>query len=152
MLRFLAMATIIAFCSPRIEADEKELPKYEFKLKAVDVKKADMPLAKLLKERYNAAIDCAHDEMERIEEGRSTIAAIGEAIDLMVGAGLELFTDPKERLAVLEESIRYTGFVEKITALRYEAGAVLRSDLMKARYLRLTAEIRLLREKEAKRL
>jgi hypothetical protein len=151
MRRALPILAIALLISPLFAADEKDPRKYEFKLKALDIKKTDAPLATLLKERYNAAIDCAHDEMERIETGRSTVAALGEAIDLVVGAGLELFTDPNERLALLEESIRCSQFVEKITALRYEAGAVLRSDLMKARYIRLTAEIRLLREKQAKR-
>jgi outer membrane protein TolC len=69
-------------------------------------------------------------------------------MDMLVGAGLELFSEPKERLAVLDESVRYSQHVEKITALRHEAGTVPRSDVSRAKYIRATAEIRLLREKE----
>ena len=146
-----AILAITIPCASPLTADEKDAPKYEFKLKAVDVKNTDTPLAKLLKERYNAAIDFALDEMARIQEGRFTVMALGEAMDLMVGAGLELFSDPKERLAVLDESLRYSQHAEKITTLRYEAGAVPKSDVVTAKYIRLTAEIRILREKETKR-
>jgi hypothetical protein len=129
----------------------KELPKYVFQLKAVEVKNTDTPLTKLLKERYNAAIEIANDEMVRIEAGQSTITALAEAIDLTVSAGLELLIEPKERLALLEESLHYAQQAEKIAAVRYDAGAVPRSELSKAKLIRANAEIRLLREKEAKR-
>lgn len=128
-------------------ADDKELEKYTFNLKAVDIKKDDSALTKLQKERYNAAIDCAADEMLRIEAGRSTILALSEAVDMMTIAGLDLFTDAKERLAVLEESVRFAKYAEKIAEIRFESGAVPKSDVQKAKFIRLTAEIRVAREK-----
>lgn len=148
---FAILAITLTWSSPLFSADDKDPPKYEFKLKAIDVKNTDTPLAKLLKERYNTAIDIALDEMACMEVGKVTITAMGESMDLLVGAGLELFAERNERLAVLEEAVRYTQQVERITSLRHEAGTVSRSDLLKAKYIRMTAEIRVLREKETRR-
>ena len=129
-------------------AQEKEPEKYEFKLRAVELKKDDGPLAVKLKERYNTSIEHMLSLIPRIESGTVTIAANGEAIDMIVGAGLELFTEPKERIAVLEESLRFSQELERFAKSQFDAGQTRLSEMLKSRYIRQTAEIRLLREKE----
>jgi hypothetical protein len=86
----------------------------------------------------------------RIEMGRDSIAGVGLAVDRLVQSGIELETALKDRMDLLEETVRFSKHIEEVVNRQYNAGFVTKSDLALARYARLNAEIRLLKEKEKK--
>jgi len=110
----------------------------------------DGALRKLLKERYNAAINEMIVRLQRVAGGPDTPDAVISAGRRIVESGMELYDKPADQLALLEKDVALTKLVEKLTKERVDAGikAFTQADLYKAKYARADAEIRLLRFKE----
>src|SRR4051794_34630252 len=144
----LHLAVAVLALPVALRADEKEPTAYELKLKPAVVGKDDAELLRLRKERYNAALEIVQLQLVRVESGRGNVGPVGPAIERVVVAGLELEPGPKERLALIEEAIRFAKHVEELAKLRFDAGQVPKDEVALARFIRLGAEIRLAREKE----
>lgn len=105
---------------------------------------------RLLKERYNAALD----EWESL----SGLAAIGQitAADVelqaclrrVVTAGMELHRGGKDRLQLLEECVRIAKVSQDSTEAAFGAGRISSQERHRARYYRLDVELALVREKK----
>lgn len=106
----------------------------------------DDELTRLLKARYNEALAELDIREKHMAMGRGEFTH--EAADRLVEAGLELFTDPGERMALLEQHLTFAKQVEEQARLRFEVGAGSQEALHTARYYRLDAEIRLLRTRQ----
>jgi hypothetical protein len=145
------LCTLALAVAPANAADEKGFSKFELKIKPTKVDQNDGELLKLQKERYNAAVEVVEVEMLRVEAGRQTAAGMGAAINRVVEAGLDFMTEPKERLALLDESIQAAKHIEQLMKLMYDNGVVNRSELAIARHSRLSMEIRRLREMNRKK-
>ena len=105
----------------------------------------DDELRKLLKRRYNLALDFAEtaEMRELVDEGRDSImlSRTSEASEALLEATLELFDDPKLHERALVEHI------ERLKTI--EEGISIREESREAEYIvslrRLKAEIRLLK-------
>lgn len=105
----------------------------------------DDELRKLLKRRYNLALDFVDttEMRERVEEGRDLISMsqVLEAHAVLLEAGLEVFDDPKVQERLLAEHLdRLTAFEDVVTIRQDNRGAQYSVAIRK-----LTAEIRLLK-------
>ena len=105
----------------------------------------DDELRKLLKRRYNLALDFvgAVEVRERIDEGRDPImlGRTSEANELLLEAAFELFDDPRLQERLLVEHIDRLKAIEDLISIRADA----RYAEFDASIRRVTAEIRLLK-------
>jgi hypothetical protein len=110
----------------------------------------DSPLCKLLKERFNEALAETKFRYEEVEAGRALLDKVFDCYQRLVRAGLEAADTPAERVALLKQNVDLAREIEKIVALQVEVGKATQPELHRARFLRLDAEIRLLRARKAK--
>jgi hypothetical protein len=129
----------------------REGQKFELKLTPAKVEKGDSELLKLQKERYNSAVEMVQLHLLRIETGRDSMAGIGQSLDRAVQSFLDLESTSKEKQDLFAETVRFAKHVEEIVKRQQSAGFLSQSDVALARYVRLTAEIRLLKEKEGEK-
>jgi hypothetical protein len=105
----------------------------------------DDELRKLLKARYNEAVGEVKGLYAMYTAGRGTLDSFVEAGQRLVHAGLELYDKPADKVALLTQFVELTKEAEKIAQARLDAAIVPITELRRARYQRLDAEIRLLR-------
>ncbi len=128
---------------------DKEVEQLLKSFNAVTISTSDSEMEQLLKKRYNVAIERSRRLAAGTLEGRVSIADLAGSIDLITAAGLELWTDPQERIAVLERKVRFTRVAEDFARTRFREGTGAAEDLDLAKYNHLTAEIQLLRARKA---
>jgi hypothetical protein len=109
----------------------------------------DDELRKLLKGRYNEAVAEMQGRYKEFLVGRGTFDAMFEVAQRIVTSGLELSDKPAERVTLLTQYVELAIEVEKITQARYDASRIPDTDVHRAHYERLNAEIQLLRAKRA---
>ncbi len=147
LMRIFAPSVLLfAPCCIVCVAEEKdEGPNFA----AAKPEKNDSELRRLQKERYNNAVELLRQELNHFNAGQAGRAnRVGQAIERIVIAGLELEPGPRERLAMLEEALRMSKYIEKIVSVAQQVGQGTTLDVCHARAHRLEAEIRLQREKE----
>lgn len=126
--------------------EEKESDLLNTKPLAADPK--DDELHKLMKERFNAAQQEMQSLYEQIKAGRQMTDTVLESAKRLKVAGQELFDNPKEKIAFQEKYVKTTRIVEKIVQSQFDVGTLTFAELQRVRYIRLDAEIELLRLKE----
>jgi hypothetical protein len=104
----------------------------------------DDELRRLLKERYNAALDEANAHWQQFLAGREPQEQLVGCFGRLRDAGLPVHEKVADRLAFQQAYVDLLREVEKISQAKYDAGRVPVAELYHARYLRLDAEIRLL--------
>ena len=141
----------LAFTPNQVLGAEPEppLPPEPAILKAKPLKPApgDDELRKLLIARYNAAVAEMELRYAEISAGRATFEVAAEAARHLVDSGIELTDKPAEQLAFREKYLELAKEVERIIKAQFEAGRIGEADLAKARYLRLDAEVQMLKAK-----
>jgi RNA polymerase sigma factor (sigma-70 family) len=136
---------------PEKIADEpKDFEPALVKMKPLADDPKDDPLHKLMKERFNAALTEVHVGYQRVEAGQGTVEVFFDAAARLKLAGLEMYDDPKEKIALLEKYVELAKEVERIMKARFEAGKAGEDDVQRVRYFRADAEIALLRLKNPK--
>jgi hypothetical protein len=151
MTRFLmlaALALLTATTAGRAARDEDKLPAV-LENKPLEPAKGDDEERKLLKERYNAALAELRARYQRFEAGNDTLDALFDAARRVLDSELELCGKAAERVAVREKYLELAREVEKIQQARVDAGRAGAQDLEQARYLRIDAQLQLLRAKKA---
>jgi hypothetical protein len=112
--------------------------------------KGDDELHKLLKERYNAALDEVQVRLKQFRDVRAgNLNDLGQAARRLLDARLELCANAAERVPVYEQHLEMARTVEKIQKARYDTGQASAADWHQARFQRLDVEIQLLRAKKA---
>jgi hypothetical protein len=104
-------------------------------------------LHQLLKARYDIAANLLDSEEKRLEDGRATLKSVYEAARRVRDSAMELTAEPAEQLAALTKYLAVTRRVEESMNRVVDQGVAPSSDRELARYLRLDAEIALLRVK-----
>lgn len=104
-------------------------------------------LRQLLKARYDIAASLLEIEEKRLNEGKSTLLNVYESARRVRDSATELTGAPAEQLAALTKYLAITRRVEDSMNRVVAKGAAPPSDRELARYLRLDAEIALLRAK-----
>jgi hypothetical protein len=121
-------------------------------LKAEPVKAdpKDDDLRKLLKERYNEAVAEVSVRYQRVFSGADTPDVVVDGAERIVKAGLELNDKPADQAALLANYVEFMKAMEKLVGDRVASG-VRRygpADVHQMKYLRVDAEIQLLRARE----
>jgi hypothetical protein len=142
---------LLAFAPNKVLGAEPEppLPPEPAILKAKPLKPApgDDELRKLLIARYNVAVAEMQARYAEIAAGRANFDIAVEAARHLVDSGIELTDKPAEQLAFREKFLELAKEVERIIEAQVEAGKTGLAELEKARYLRLDAQIQLLKAK-----
>ena len=107
--------------------------------------RAGADLAGLLKARYDSASRLSEIEEAKLEKGRSMQATVCEASRRVRDAGLEMSTSSEQRLDLLNTYLETTRRFERSVSNVVEKGFASASDKELAHYLRLDAEIALLK-------
>jgi uncharacterized protein (TIGR00725 family) len=115
--------------------------------KPLKIDPRDDPLRKLLKERFNYALAEIEARYHRCLAGTGTDEVLFEAAQRLLQAGLEVADTAEARLKLREQYLELAREVERIIALKVEAGKEQIAELERARYFRADAEIQVLREK-----
>jgi hypothetical protein len=106
----------------------------------------DDELRKLLKARYNAAVDEVATLYKMYLAGRGNIDGFIDAGQRLVKAGLELHDKPADKIALLTQFVELAREAEKIAEARMGFSGTA-AEFYRVRYQRLDAEIQLLRAK-----
>jgi hypothetical protein len=152
LLTPVLVGILLAFVPNQVLSAEPEppaLPPEPAILKAKPLKPApgDDELRKLLIARYNVAVAEMQARYAEISAGRANCDIAVEAARHLVDSGIELTDKPAEQLAFREKFLELAKEVERIIEAQVEAGKTGVGDLEKARYLRLDAEVQLLKVK-----
>jgi hypothetical protein len=102
-------------------------------------------LDQLLKARYETAKSLLDLEEKRLREGVTTIGRVCDAARWVRDSAVELPVSAQERLAALTNYVAVTRRLEASVDKATAQGAAPPSDRERARYIRLDAEIMLLR-------
>jgi hypothetical protein len=153
MLRTGVVLVLAGFCglallAPRAVAEDDKTPAV-LDAKPMEPTKGDDELHKLLKERYNAALEEVQVRYKQILAGTSNLDELARAGRRLLHARLELCEKAPERVPVYEQQLELARMVEKIQKARHDAGQVSVADWDHARYERLDLEIQLLHAKKA---
>jgi hypothetical protein len=108
---------------------------------------ADRELRRLIEARYDVARKLLAIEEDKLKQGAAPLASVCEATRRLRDAALELADNPEAQLAALTNHLAATRRLEESASRAVENGAAPVSDKELARYMRLDAEISLLRFK-----
>jgi hypothetical protein len=128
---------------PREEALRLALPK-------VEVADQDEDERRLLKERYNAALDEWESLYRLAQIGQITPAdpQLHDCMGRVVAAGMELHRRAADRIKLLEEVVRIAKAAEEATETAANVGRASSQERHRSRYYRIDAELLLLRERK----
>jgi len=115
--------------------------------KPVEEDPRDNALQKLLKARYNEAIAEVKCNYTMWLGGKASLDMIADVAHRLVESGLDLYEQPAERVTLLEQYVELMREIEKITQEKRDAWVASAAEFHRARYLRLDAEIQLLRSR-----
>jgi beta-lactamase regulating signal transducer with metallopeptidase domain/multidrug resistance efflux pump len=107
----------------------------------------DDVLEKLLKERYNAALEYVRRSYRRFEANEATPTNAYDAARRLVDAELALHPDPASEIRVRERYLKFAELVEARAKSLAAAGQMQQEEADAARETRLDAEIKLLQTK-----
>lgn len=115
--------------------------------KPLDPAAGDDELHKLQKASYNSAVRCLHHGLQNYSAGCLRLDELLEPLQHVRDSSLDLSNDPAQSIAMLELYSELAQWVESSVETMVEFGRRTDSDLEHARYVRLGAEIQLLRAK-----
>jgi hypothetical protein len=107
----------------------------------------DDELRKLVTARYNAAAAEMEIRLKEYLEGRVPLESMVDTARRVVESGLEVSDSAEEQQALREKFLELAVAIEKNQKTRVDAGRISPGALEEARYLRLDAEVQLLRAK-----
>jgi len=125
----------------------KEAAPAVLKAEPLKIEPGDDELAKLLRQRYNAAVAELQARNKALESGNGTVEDSFGVARKVLRSELALSDKPADRIAVREKHLELEQAAEKIATIRFHAGKITDADLAAARYLRLDAEVQLLKAK-----
>ena len=128
------------------EPAEAQLPAI-LKAKALKPGPGDDELRKLLIARYNVAIAEMEVRLRELRAGKCLFDALADVAQRLVDSGIELSDKPTEQLTFREQFLELATEIERIQKASFDSGRTGQADLERARYLRLDAEIQVLKAK-----
>lgn len=128
------------------EADVEKQAKLISQIKPVEIKPNDGDLSRLMKERFNTAIEVTQLLNILFEGGSVTFDQVMEAGKMVIVSGLDLFEDRKERIALLRDYLAVAKMYEAIAEKGFRASSTDKDTMLKATYHRLEVEILMLKE------
>src|SRR5262245_56184807 len=108
-------------------------PKVLAFLKPVEIGPKDGELEKKLKERQNAAVKLLEARVEEYKKGIRDMAPVFVAARLIAEAKLDLATDPKTKVAVLEQILEVAQALEQHLHQQVDKGFGSQAEYQRAR-------------------
>lgn len=152
-LRMSVIGCLAAFFSafaPEAHGQRPGIAALETPLPHAELDDRDDDETRMLKERYNAAVDEWKSLVQLVQIGTLT-SADAQLVDCMrrvVAAGLELRRSGDERLKLLEAYVKIATAVDDATKAGHANGRIGLAEVHRARFQRLDAELALLRERK----
>jgi hypothetical protein len=109
----------------------------------------DSPLRMLLKQRYNTTLEEVTQAARLWQGGKIEFDGVTTAQTRLGEFGLELAETPAQKIAHWERMLAASQTLETITRGKLENGSGPPREVLRAKGMRLDAEIGLLREREA---
>jgi hypothetical protein len=109
----------------------------------------DDAVRKLLKARYNAALRGLQARYEEVEAGKATLFTMLDAYSFVRNSWIELSDKPAEQIRAREIYFELAKEAESAAEVRHDRNALSTADLETYRYIRLDAEIDLVRAKKS---
>lgn len=131
----------------RMEAEAEKLAKQILEIKPAEIKATDDELRKLLKERYNAAVEAMQPVRIMYENSLVSFDQVVEVGRLVMHSGLELFEDPKPRVQLLTNYVAIAKMYEGNVKQKFRGMSEDKVEMSLATYHRAEAEILLNKEK-----
>jgi hypothetical protein len=147
-LRLIATVTMVCWTYSPSSAQERSLDELRREVVPAKINDADSPLQKLLKERYNTAIEEVKSVDALRSRGLVSLETMAEALQRVAQCGVELAATPAERIKHRELNLAAAQAVERIVREKFESATESLQAYLRAKGLRLDAEIALLRERE----
>jgi hypothetical protein len=114
-------------------------------LKPLPVDSNEPELNQLLKKRHNAALEELIARHLEFLADRGIFEFLFDAAIHLRKSRLELVRDKADRLTIMQDHIAWTKVIEEIMKVRWEAGQVATKMYREASYLRMQAEIDMMR-------
>lgn len=127
----------------------QEQAKAILEMKPIAVSAKDDELRRLLKERFNAAIEEMRSVHVIYEAELATFDLLLQSCERVRESGLELFDDPKDQIELLTNYVTLAKLYEAVVDLNFRGDNEDAQKMSQAKYHRCDAEIRLLRAKKA---
>jgi hypothetical protein len=126
-------------------------PKLLAFVKLVELSPDDTELQKKLKERHNSAARLLDERIKEYRKGLRDVAQVFEAATFAAEAKLDLAATPEARVSVLEQSLEVARVAEGYLQSLREKGFGSAGDLERARFARLSVEVKLLKARQKDR-
>jgi hypothetical protein len=124
--------------------EEVKLPKLLAGKPLADLPK-DNELGRLLKARYNAALEESQARYQEYAAGKVSLDQLSETLRRLMDAGVEAREAAADQMALREQFVELAREVERASRERHGAGRISAAEMARARYLRLDAEVNLAR-------
>ncbi len=118
--------------------------------KDVELIKADSPERKLLRDRFDAARREMELRCQELQVGRGTLDTSLDCGRRVRDSGLEVAANREGRIKIMECYLTLVSDICKLNLERFQSGGIKEQDYQQSLYDQLDAQIRLMREKEAK--
>ncbi len=105
-------------------------------------------LRQLIRARYNAVLEEVRGRYQQVRDGSGNLGQLLEAYRRLLAAGVAAADSGKNRLLFLEEFVELTRDAERLAASLTRAGVQRATEAAQARYLRLDAQIQLIRARK----
>lgn len=114
----------------------------------IEVTEQDGELARLFKDRHNAAAALSQLRVREYQVGRGLIESVLLAHQQLCSSKLEIAATQAEHVATHERMVELARQLETAVSARVAVGLGSAGDSVQARYARLDAEVRLLQARE----
>jgi hypothetical protein len=144
-----AMAFPIGILAPPLAAQIPTIEEMRREIPPAVIAANDSPLRKLLKERFNVALEETMALETEYRAGRIILEDLVTGRSRLATSGLELAETSAERIKQLELAFTAAKRIEELVQIKYDDGGESLRATLRAKGMRLDADIALLREREA---
>jgi hypothetical protein len=113
----------------------------------LEIKDDEDPLARLKKERFNAALNEAKARFDLYKRGLTKLPDLIEVGERLFGAEVDLYDKPEDRVRVLQRQLDVYNEAEGNLEKQVKQGLAPQADLERLRYNKASLEIELLTAK-----
>ena len=105
-------------------------------------------IVELLRKRHAVLSQLVKVQSEAYRKGETSVEAVFNAHQDLVGVEIELAASDAERITLLEKSVQLARDLEEIATAKFKAGQASQADVLKSQAARLNTEIVLLRTRQ----
>ena len=124
-------------------AKQKKMPRL-LAAKPLDVEAASDEMTRLLRGRYNAAVEEVRDRYQHLQASSARVESMFDALRRLLASGAAAVTTGRARIEFLEQYLELTQDVADRAEKLVKSGTASRAEAAQARYMVLDARIQVL--------